>query len=229
MSFLGDGNNIYALNNTAITIASNQPLLLAQWVKPISLTARLGLMHLSTTTFVNANRVGMRIEDATTVSLEWANAANSQNASAASSTGAWQHYAVYMPTGFTGASQTLRFYKNGTPIVGASVALPNFSGANFVAVTVGEGAFAENHQRTAYCAIYTAASNAAADAIVTELQTLLPTATTATALAQFPFASALPSGFAITGAGSIDAADNPPLSGGGGGPTPSSPIVINVG
>lgn len=139
----------------------------------------------------------------------------------------WKMIGAAWPA-FDGTAQTIRVWNGTASEDFTGVTLGAYTG-NFVSMCVGDGSFASADGRIAYVALYNVASLAAASTLMTQLDTTQPSAVGSPTL-DLPFVSVAPGGWSAFDAGAtIDAAENPTLSGGGGGPTASSPIVINVG
>lgn len=220
MSYEGDAASGHYIDTDAVSIASDQPLLLVGWIKPLVSGARHGLMCLGTagTTIAGNGEdpFGLSVRTNNRVEPQYEAGSVTTFNSLVVADSAWSHIGAFIANGFDGTSQTVRGYLNGSS-QDATVTLPDYSGANFDTVQCGSAAFSEVRHNGAYMAIYNPADLAAADAIIAELQTKAPADTAATALATFPFVNAEPAGFTSAGTISIDSGDNPPISTGGAG------------
>lgn len=224
MSYSGAADNQYYNGASVISVASNQALLLAGYIKPTNLGAsNLGIISVSTS--ATDGRVSqvfcVRISTASRVQLV-VDGFSFNGPSATLSTGSWQLAGFYLPTGFTGASQTYKSWLDANTAT-SSVTIPDYSGASFLSGSAGDGPSSITDHKGAYLALWAGVNSTQADSIMSSMLTTQPSAISPSPTVDWPFASAAPGGFSTVGAVSIDAADNPTLSGGGGGPTAALP------
>lgn len=207
MSFFGDANGAAYAANLPSPLSANQPLYIAGWIKPLTLSGRLGLVYLNigsgslVTLCVNAGRVQSQWEGT-----------NQNGPTTLLTLDEWNFIAVYFSGGFNGAAQDIKLYLNG--VAGALLTnrtVPDHSSTPFQTVQMGDGVFAETHHRGALTGVWSPANISAADALTLDLLTMHPDNVGGAIAGPWEFVDSVPAGFIAVGAISIDTQDNPPV------------------
>lgn len=136
---------------------------------------------------------------------------------------------------FDGTSRTVRLY-NGSVSEDFTTTMSDYSGGptTFITAGVGDGAFTVGDGRIAYVSLHLVADLAEADDLHAQLLTTAPADVDYVGLGlpapilDLPFLTAAPAGFTAVSGASIDATENPTLSGGGPTTPPAEPLMMHV-